>query len=282
MIENGKSGDKTNNLENILQNSETKLLSSHKKAEKKFYMKQGEESIISEDDQNSSVSYGNLNLQLRFSENSSGGGALPARRLFSRASGDGNGEQTDCKFNLMGNAEMSADTSPVLGNHLFLMESGEGLRSKPTTDEHSMQFTDESNMEEDVTDSDPSGLPAQHHHEPVTVTVNFSHLAFSLGAALAPPAQNAATNNQVLACQLENTSSEMTDEIPTPKSHPEMGCTTPDIYPEPLYHSAYPSGNAYHQSEIKQPQSFIMLQNQSPLVALNKNSGRVRVDSFGH
>ena len=46
--------------------------------------------------------------------------------------------------------------SPMLGQHLFRMESGE-LRSKPT--EEAEVSDEENNMEEDVNDSDPSGLP---------------------------------------------------------------------------------------------------------------------------
>ena len=78
-------------------------------------------------------------------------------------SGDGTGEQTDIKFNLMatGNDVISGSASPMLGQHLFRMESGEGLRSKPITEEELAESNDGSNgiMDEEVTDSDPSGLP---------------------------------------------------------------------------------------------------------------------------
>lgn len=112
--------------------------------------------------------------------------------------------------NTEGNNEMISDSaSPMLGQHLFRMESGEGLRSsKPPTEERQIEFTDESNMEEDITDSDPSGPPARQHQEPVKIAVNFSTLALNLGAA---PSQSATANNQILACQLENNESEMTD-----------------------------------------------------------------------
>ena len=55
------------------------------------------------------------------------------------------------------NGIMTDSASPMLGQHLFRMESGELRQSAPTTQEE--EFSDESEMEEDVNDPDPTGLP---------------------------------------------------------------------------------------------------------------------------
>ena len=68
-------------------------------------------------------------LKIKYSESDSS--SMPAKKLFGSTQGE---NPNEIRFNnLIDNDESIVDASPMLGNHLFRMESSEALRSKPNT-----------------------------------------------------------------------------------------------------------------------------------------------------
>ena len=75
---------------------------------------------------------------------------MPAKKLFGSTQGE---NPNEIRFNnLIDNDESIVDASPMLGNHLFRMESSEALRSKSNT--YGNQESSSEGMEEDLNDSE--------------------------------------------------------------------------------------------------------------------------------
>ena len=126
MAQGGEYGVKksgTQNFNNFLIDSgDNQALSSQKKQGAAHRHQLTEDLIVSEGDDSSYHP-----LQLKYSESDSS--SIPAKKLFGSTCGE---NPNEVKFNnLIDNEESIADASPMLGNHLFRMESKENLRSKP-------------------------------------------------------------------------------------------------------------------------------------------------------
>ena len=169
----------------LLESDPNQNYSSHKKQGVAYRHQLTEDLIVSEGDDSSYHP-----LQIKYSESDSS--SMPAKKLFGSNYGE---NPNEIRFNnLIDVDESIADTSPMLGNHLFRMESSEALRNKPNA--ICDQQSSSESMDEDLNDSEQPSLAYQQ--EQVKIAVNFSSNVFRENYGFQPFDKQ---NNTILASE---------------------------------------------------------------------------------